>query len=488
MSLIIGLSSCGKWLDVTPEDEIVEKDLYAEATGAHNVLNGLYKSMAKPSLYGTELTFGLVDALGQVYNLENTDGFYGDGLNNYSPYYRAARFEYKYDAGIKNMIASVWENQYKVIINANNLIFNIASMPTTKFQFGKEEKEMIQGEAYAVRALCHFDLLRLYAPAPAMNSQNRYIHYSVESDVNKPGFITNPLTVDETLKLIEKDLLLAKNLVTPYDTLNAGNKERLSSAYRFQIGMQSGDMFYKYRGYRLNAIAINALLARMYNYWGKHEEATKYANDVINFKYDESSKALSFAGGREIAKDRKFKSDLIFCLSYPKLMVDYTNYANSTSNSVLTIKFYEELFVNYEFQDAADYRFKYLFKVADSWYNECYPLKNTPYEENSIYEDMVPIVRLSEMYFILADAYAAKGDFTNAQNSINEVRKGRNCKTVNLGMNDMDTYKKRYFEEFRREFFQEGQIFFNYKKHNVLMTKKMSVESFIIPIPESQNI
>ena len=65
--LLVSLStiSCDGWLDVKPQDEIDEKDLFATGDGYRHLLNGIYYGLSNSSLYGRELTWGIVDALGQ---------------------------------------------------------------------------------------------------------------------------------------------------------------------------------------------------------------------------------------------------------------------------------------------------------------------------------------------------------------------------------------------------------------------------------------
>ena len=69
--LLISLStiSCDGWLDVKPQDEIDEKDLFANGDGYRHLLNGIYYGLSNSSLYGRELTWGIVDALGQCLSL-----------------------------------------------------------------------------------------------------------------------------------------------------------------------------------------------------------------------------------------------------------------------------------------------------------------------------------------------------------------------------------------------------------------------------------
>ena len=52
--LFFSLVSCNEWLNVSPEDQIGEKDLFSNGEGFRNALNGIYKSMAEYELYGLE--------------------------------------------------------------------------------------------------------------------------------------------------------------------------------------------------------------------------------------------------------------------------------------------------------------------------------------------------------------------------------------------------------------------------------------------------
>ena len=87
--LILGLSffmfSCNEWLNVEPEDEISEEKLFSTGNGFRHALNGIYYSMESINLYGKNLTWGDVDALGQVYDYSKS-GRVGDmqyGADNY---------------------------------------------------------------------------------------------------------------------------------------------------------------------------------------------------------------------------------------------------------------------------------------------------------------------------------------------------------------------------------------------------------------------
>lgn len=93
------------------------------------------------------------------------------------------------------------------------------------------------------------------------------------------------------------------------------------------------------------------------------------------------------------------------------------------------------------------------------------PLKNVPSKTGDAevlakIEDMVPMIRMSEMHFVLAEYYASIGQWAKAAEFITKVRVGRNCDgSVDLGITDMETFKARLLGEVRREFFSRGQTF-----------------------------
>ena len=146
------LTSCSDWLDVTPSDSVIEQDLFKDATGFQNALNGVYESMAATTLYGTEMSFGLVDVLGQVYALKGLNGDYYAGVTRYHYYYQAGQFQYEANDKVKSAFEGIWEEGYKTIANCNNIIKNIENLPAEKFMYGELERNMIKGEALAARA------------------------------------------------------------------------------------------------------------------------------------------------------------------------------------------------------------------------------------------------------------------------------------------------------------------------------------------------
>ena len=71
LSILIVFSavSCSNFLDVVPQDKILESQIFKDEAGMQNVHNGLYMMLASDELYGRQLTMDAVDILGQQYNM-----------------------------------------------------------------------------------------------------------------------------------------------------------------------------------------------------------------------------------------------------------------------------------------------------------------------------------------------------------------------------------------------------------------------------------
>ena len=70
ISLLFFLVSCDSWLDLKPETQVTEDELFNSGDGYRASLNGLYKTMGTASLYGRELSFGMVDCISQQYQMD----------------------------------------------------------------------------------------------------------------------------------------------------------------------------------------------------------------------------------------------------------------------------------------------------------------------------------------------------------------------------------------------------------------------------------
>lgn len=338
------LGACTNWLDVAPDDQVNEETLFSKADGYRNALNGIYKNMAETQLYGKELLYGAVEILSHSYS----SGYLALSDN--------ALYNYNYtDKNAKSTIENIWSKAYTAIANCNSLIANAEEADPSIFSDNILEKNLILGEAYALRAFLHFDMLRLFAPSKKVDDQKTYIpYYDKKKSTYEPH-----LTVDQVLEKVKADLLKAKDFVAAFDTLDTEHKYRLRTYQRIEGGSYNSlytpeDLFYAYRGYRMNYYAIVGALARVYSWAGELENAYNAASEIIN-----ATSCFNFNSSSAFSSNRKLYEELVFVLSKKTLIEEFEVYIPSNSSSSTSSSFCIDLYqIGWSRGEQFDVRFK----------------------------------------------------------------------------------------------------------------------------------
>lgn len=505
-ALVGSLASCAKWLEVPIEGQSTSDEVFVESDGFRSALNGLYKEMAEPKLYGKELSFAFVDFLSNQYKVLGQD-FKND------LYKAVAYHDYQY-SGVIPLIDDIWLQAYKTIAASNDLIANVERADVSLFPGGRMEKDLILGEAKAVRAYLHFDILRLFAPAPIHDDGNAYVPF-----VDRfPEINARRMPVREVLTRIITEMEEARELVKAYDTTNLGYSSVGSGDARFHNQLLYGtegygkeaslDAFYLGRGYRMSYHAITALLARIYMYNLSFDEASiekamAYADEVINFNFmslngDKISPFLNenfsfrdpnaFGPGSgmidpENLQDVRMLSTLIFGV-YSKHQYRDANIeghfpreqSSFTGGSMLVVDYEQQKFF-YRANEAEneaneDYRFTNLMYLPKGGYNTYLSSKWYPHLSENVRDKtitIIPIIRTSELRYILSEGYARKRDYTKAYEILNEMRgkRGLPYEKALPVQSDLDSFLKDFVRENQREWISEGQLFYLYKRLDV---------------------
>ena len=139
--VVIMTSACSDWLTVNPKNQKQEDDLFSTGTGYRTALNGIYQQLSEGTVYGREMTWGFMSVIGQNYEW--------DGLRS-TAYKDAGAYEYG-TAGCSGIIDAIWSKAYNSIANCNNLIQRVEEVNEDIFDYKYIEKNMIAGEAYALR-------------------------------------------------------------------------------------------------------------------------------------------------------------------------------------------------------------------------------------------------------------------------------------------------------------------------------------------------
>ena len=119
-------SSCSDWLDIRPSDEIKEEFLFETGNGYRTALNGIYRKLSTQDLYGQNLSWGIVDAIGEVYYLDAASGIGGGNAMK-----KASLRAFK-DIDLVPTTNAMWEAAWNIVANCNNLIHQVERPDTTR--------------------------------------------------------------------------------------------------------------------------------------------------------------------------------------------------------------------------------------------------------------------------------------------------------------------------------------------------------------------
>lgn len=453
------LTSCEDWLDVSPKSQIKEEDHFSREGGYKDELTGVYTAMTGSGLYGQNLGFGFAEVLSHSYDVDAN-----------SSWYYASQYDYS-NSTVESTISTIWSQAYNAIANLNIIIKNIEKADSTDFT--DNNYYMYKGEAYGLRAFLHLDLMRLFACAPAMDRNANGVPYVTEYSTN----ITGQVSVSETMNLIIKDLLTARENLS-HDSLKIGESP------------------YTWRSQRrcyFNYYAATLTLARAYLWNGDTENALKYAQEIVD-KNEEEALSTPFDWVHYTTMESSNKNDIDYAFSTEQifylLMNDwedtgayyFTSAAstNALSPSEDTAQDIYELSKGY----GNDYRY---LKGYEQDGEKRYMCKFWHIEGNP-YIDRFPLLRLTEAYYIAAECKKTS-DPNGAIDLLNTVRDARNLGLLPLEYGlTADEIQNEIYKEYRKEFVGEGgQLFYYYKRTNAQTITNSAVRPgksvYVLPIP-----
>jgi hypothetical protein len=463
LALLLTFSSCQKYLDVKPKSQIKETALFETERGFVDALAGIYTQMAKRPLYGDILTLSFLDVLAQRYKIGTQS----------SPYWDAS--QYNYDSNIsglqvKTTLREIWLSMYAGIANVNNLLAHIDEKQTL---FIGENYNLVKGEALAVRAFLHFDLLRMYGPMFDRQPDAVAIPYRTVVSREKQ----NRQTASEVIALIITDLEEAERLLEndPIYTLKANEYVEFTA---------------EYRRYRMNIVAVQGTLARVLLYAGRTEQAYIYANKVIDsdFYTFVLSGDISAAGA---CRDRSFRFEHLFALKINN-MKEYTDeYFNAVSTTFEDrVLSNDASVINAVFENSStDYRRQYLWESRSGQllHSKFWQLDDDRgvcnWDKNQI-----PLLRVSEMFYIAAETAPTVSE---GLAYLNTVRGNRGIDPI-IGVNTSQQLQNELTKEYQKEFFSEGQLFYYYKRQGFTQIPMTTIAAndviYVLPIPEEELI
>lgn len=467
VTVLGSLSSCEKFLEMPVRDKVLQESMFTDEQGFMDALTGVYLAMDKPAssggmgLYTHDLSMGMLSVMANDYSNAATSAL-GDGL-----YANSFRYDYEQNR-VKQEIRFIWSGLYNNIANLNNLL---AYIDQKEDVFSRDHYHRVKGEAIALRALFHFDLARMFGQSPVTGMDERAIPYVRVFSAESTPFVSLQSALDSCIS----DLNSAKAILAQTDTT--------------ALSEGSLVLFSGYTQNHMNYWATKALLARVHLYRGNYNLALKEALEVIGsnkFPLSTSNVAVASANVR----DRLFSKELLFSLYSTNTVTNSDGLFNMSAGNPLMLALANKNAL-YGTVAPLDWRL--------SWFDNNARNINVPskYFQNSnlpyTMQNIVPLLRITEMYYIVAECKNNMGDLEEGLGYLNAVRMARGLNPLTLSaVPDNVALSNAITLEYKKEFIYEGQTFFYYKRLN----KDLKVESgttavvpnnaYVFPIPDKE--
>lgn len=418
-SLLFLFSACGNdWLDeMKPQTESETEKSLTTLTEAEYALNGIYDLYRQYEYYGARFTF-YADAKGEDMQAR------GDSK-------RVAKY-YLFSFNAVDAPSTYWAYPYEAIRNANNVITFAEKYTATDSE--KTQFNNIYGQALTMRAMSHFDLVKVYGmPYTKDNGASLGVPIVTENLENDAKPARN--TVAEVYTQIIKDLEDASNL-----TSKARNDGQL------------------------NWFATRLLLARAYLYKGDNAKAYEVSSDLLKQAEGTSFKLFSNSEYKS-AWSQQTGSEYFYVIYNSS---EEISDANEFISYLMHRSGYDDLSISTDYidlidEDENDVRGTIIERYATNRY---YLQK---YVSPDYKVSNIPVLRISEAYLIAAEAAVKLGDQENAATYLNAIVSRANPEK---SVAAEDVTLDRVLIERRKELVGEGHRLYDAMRNNQTIERK----------------
>lgn len=445
--LAASLSSCvNDWLDVAPSDGTDADAALTSSSDLDAARTGMYKALKGNSsfvdYYGQQFfVYGDVHA-GDDYQYNNIGG------SNRASFYYDMNYQ---TASEFNTSTVSWQSPYVVIGRANRIIAAAEGGKLSDAVEAKAKIEQYAAESKVLRALAHFDLVRIYGK-PYTEDQGASLGVPLVTGVLESNAKPARSTVAEVYTQVVKDLTEAISS----NALATETKPGYVSVW-----------------------GAKAILSRVYLNMGDYANALSVAEDIIK----NSGAALWTRDQYFNAWDASTpnESEFLFRLNVAGSTdnndmngIGYLQQRDGYKEMVATKKFVDMLT-----SDPKDVR-NNMFLPATA------PKEVKAYGTNKVFLNklrgqggnlrnvtIVPIIRLSEVYLTAAECAFRNNDKTKAVEYLNDLVKNRTTTEASLATVDNITLDRILIER-RKELIGEGQRYFDALRNNETITRYTS--------------
>ena len=437
---------CNKeFLETKPSTSVSERDVYSDVTTAKGVVNSVYKQMNSwSSRFGSASTSGWHCA-------QLVRDCMGPDVCIVKSWYVAETTYSSYNPS-NSRVAFMWWECYSAINNLNNVLFNMDELSGTD-----ADKNLLRGEALALRGWCYFELIQTHQHTYAIASHMPGIPiYTEPSTAETKG---NPrATVEEVYQQILSDLTTALPLIQ-------GN--RLSKMY-------------------FNKDVVNAVLAKVYLTMENWSLAIDHAR-AAKANYPLMS-AEEWMSGFKVDNNEWIWSQINTTDETPDWGCAGNMLGWKTGGSEAGWRISSALVSEYS---DTDIRKSLIeddgtgFYANGKWENIVDPIHTADY----------PFIRSAEMYLIEAEALAKSNKESEARTALFAIQQRVDPAATMSTASGQDLIDEILMEK-RKEFWGEGVYFRDMLRNQLTLVRdanhrqdlQLDANSwrFIYPIPESE--
>ena len=433
LSIILGLillTGCKKFLNVpTPPGTVSTVEVFETDKKAISVMMGIYSDMIEQPSFSRSMTTKYA-------------GLSSDELDIYNPSANDEEFATNTISPDNSIIGRIWQEGYETIYYANSAIKGISNSN----KISKKLKTQLLGEAYFIRAFCHFYMTNMFGRIPIITGTN-YVN-------NGNTGRSDPF---EVYTQITNDLKKAVDLLSENGPTNTP--------------------------IRPNKYAAEFLLARVYLHTGDWAKSEKQADNIINsnkYRLLDSLNKVFLANSRAAIWQLVPSQGCV-----PELLDTFLpySYGEGPPRCILDTSLMRAFEVGDRRKSAWIDSLIYLNK---KYY---FPSKYRSVSFNN--EEYYTIFRLAEVYLIRSEAQLHQGNTIGALRDLNKIRNRAGLNPTNVS--DTIQLMNAIMQERRIELFAEwGHRWFDLKRtgriNEVLGTQKKGWEAYkcLFPLPSDQ--
>lgn len=429
--LLATLSGCESFIDLKPIDFPTEETFYTDVKGLEGGIIGMYDELQSNDQYGSKF-MTLMEVRGD--NVKNDNSGASGGIT-----YQIEVFT---ETPANTNFSGSWLSLYTTIYRCNLILQNMENV-----QMSDDQRTKIAGQASFVRALCYFNLVRLWGKVPVITHSQ-----SVEEARSNQRS-----EISAVYAQIINDLKVAKTLPASWSDAERG---------------------------RATSYAAQSLLAKVHLYMKNYSEVITELTPVITAI--KAKKVLSLVPmAQTFPNNLKTSKDIIFAVQYLKGGVGESahqnnRYRNNDNGNIISLE-------PSEFESNGDNR-KAL--VAPTGSGQRPGKFDAPQTNNETSADF-PVLRCADVMLMYAEALnettvAPTQDALDALNAV-RLNAGLTAKTA-TELPSKDAFRTAVYKERRLELALECDRWFDIVRTGQFASAFPGVDSFrqLYPVPQAE--